>query len=273
MGIPRVEVVALAQLVGPNLVSQPYPGLRGITQGGEYVFYRVASPPGFLSGTTTVSASPVQAVVSTNSLPFIGLADSLGRYVVAALAGTVTAGATVPNTNLTGSGSAQVTAAQTSSLDIILNGVLTVATISPSDGSVAVPVTTDVSITTTAPVNPVSVSSSTIQLYQGPIANNVPVALQFVITQGGTKIAALPQQALLPGQQYTFTISGLADIYGGLISAPNVTFTTAFSTPPGFDTSQISFFLSRRKRQCPSHISRRIAAAGHHGSDRKSGQW
>jgi len=240
-GIPRLEVVALAQLVGNNLISQPYAGLRGITQEGEYVFYRVASQLGFIAGTASTNGNPTQAIVYTNTLPFIGLADNLGRYIIAALPGTVNVIAAVPNTSLTGSGSAQVTAGQTSSFNIALNGVVTLATISPSDGSVAVPITTEIDVTTTAPVNPGTVNINTIQLYQGPVSNNVLVPVQFVITQGGTRIAVLPQQSLLAGQQYTIKISGLADAYGGLVSAPNAAFTTASSIPPSFDTSQIMF--------------------------------
>src|SRR6185312_8277312 len=36
-GVPQLVVVSLAQVTGGQIVTQPYPGLPGITRGGEYV--------------------------------------------------------------------------------------------------------------------------------------------------------------------------------------------------------------------------------------------
>ena len=58
--VPRLMVVALAQVVADRIVSKPASGLPGIVEGGDYVFYR-SSPVGFVAGTTTSSAGPVKS--------------------------------------------------------------------------------------------------------------------------------------------------------------------------------------------------------------------
>jgi hypothetical protein len=69
-GIPYVAVVALAQLVGERIVSQPYPGLPGVVTEGRYVFFRVGGPIGFVSGTATAAGAPVRALVETDARSF-----------------------------------------------------------------------------------------------------------------------------------------------------------------------------------------------------------
>ncbi len=64
-GLPRLVVVRLAQRLGTRVVSQSYPGLPGIREGGRYVFMRVEAPLGFLSGLASSSTGTIPAQVGT----------------------------------------------------------------------------------------------------------------------------------------------------------------------------------------------------------------
>ena len=112
-GIPRLAVVALGELVGDRIVSRPFPGLPGVAKGGRYVFYRLGGPIGFVAGTTSSSAGPVKAVVSTAALPFIAVSAVNGSYIVGAVPGSTTLMATVPKTSLQGTAQAVVAAKET----------------------------------------------------------------------------------------------------------------------------------------------------------------
>ncbi len=101
-GVPYLVVVSLAQVSGSSLVTQAIPGLPGITQGGDFVFYKVASPTGFVSGTVSASSGGVVALVQTDGLPFVSFSSRSGSYVIPALAGLVNLSASVQNTALSG---------------------------------------------------------------------------------------------------------------------------------------------------------------------------
>ncbi len=107
--IPHLTVVALARVASDKIVSQTYPGLPGIVEGGDYVFFRV-SGVGFVSGVTSSTAGPVKAVVGTDSIDFVSYSRTDGSYIVAALPGTTNLVATVPGTSLIGGGSVSVPA-------------------------------------------------------------------------------------------------------------------------------------------------------------------
>ena len=57
-GVPYLVVVSLATVTTTNIVSQATTGLPGITQGGDYVFYELTIPTGFVSGTVSASSGP-----------------------------------------------------------------------------------------------------------------------------------------------------------------------------------------------------------------------
>lgn len=240
-GVPRLSVVSMAQVSGTNVVSVPHAGLKGIVEEGEYVFYRSSLPLAFVSGTTTANSQPVGAIVETDSLPFISPADEQGRFIVAVLSGNVDLNAFVLNTSMVGSGSTQAVAGETATLDIELSGAITTATVTPADGALQVPVTTQITVTTSQPVDIGTISASSIKLYRGPISNNQPVAVHFVTLAGASGLAVIPDQALAPGATYTFAASGVTDLFGAYVSVPVVSFTTKSDTPPVFDPTQIVF--------------------------------
>ena len=240
-GVPRLVAVGLAEVVGGRIVSQPYPGLPGITQGGEYVFYRSAQPLGFVSGLVSASGGPVGALVQTDALPFVAFSGADGRYTLPALAGTANVRATVPQTALLGTGSVVVTAGQTAALDLALSGTVSAATVIPADGALGVDPSAGITINAPVALNPATVTESNIQLFEVGTSGNQPVAVRFVLAQGNRQVSVFPLTALAPSTRYTLQVSGLATAVGGLVSVPGVTFPTRSVTPPNFDPDALVF--------------------------------
>ena len=241
-GVPRIVTVALAQINGTNLVSVSSPGLPGVTTGGEYVFYEISAPVGFAQGTVSSNAGPVQALVQTDSLPIVAITGQNGQYIVPALAGTMNLRANVSHTALAGSASVVVTAGQTTPANIVLVGVATSAVVSPADGALGVPVSTVITISTTAPLNPQSILQSNLVLLKGTAATGTPIPVQpFVLSSSGTVLSFAPFSNLDPAAQYTIQVSGLADIFGGAVVVPGSIFTTKAATPLNFDPDKITY--------------------------------
>ncbi len=240
-GVPYLVVVSVAQVTATNIVSQATPGLPGITQGGDYVFYELTVPTGFVSGTVSSGSGPVAAMVQTDALPFVAFSNSSGNYTVAAAAGTVNLTASIPNTALAGTTTVQVTAGQTASANITVAGQVEAATITPANGAVGVPLTAEIDITAADGINPATVTSSSVILTAA--GSSTPVALRFVFSAGNSKLAVFPQAALQPSTQYTLQASGLANALGGLISVPTISFTTVAVTPPTYNTNALVFAM------------------------------
>lgn len=241
-GVPHMVMAALAQINGGNLTSVASPGLPGVVQGGEYVFYDIPAPVGFVQGTVSSSAGPVQSLVQTDSLQIVSITGADGRYIVPALAGSANLKANAPHTNLLGSASVQVTAGQTAQANIMLSGTVTSAVVSPADGTLGVPSSTTITITTTAPLNPQSIVQSNLVLQQGTATSGTPLPIQpFVLSSSGTVLSFAPVSNLQPATQYTIQVSGLADTFGGAVVVPTSSFTTKAVTPPNVDPNAITF--------------------------------
>jgi len=241
-GIPRIVTVALAQIYGANLTSVASPGLPGVTEGGEYVFYELSAPSGFIQGTVSTSAGAVQALVQTDLLPLVSITGADGRYILPALSGSANVKAGVPHTNLLGTASVQVTAGQTTPLDITLSGTVTNAVVSPADGALGVPASTVITVTTTAPINPQSISQGNLVLLKGTASAGTPVALQpFVLSSSGTVLSFAPQKNLDPATQYTIQVSRLADNFGSAVIVPPSSFTTKAVALLNFDPNALTF--------------------------------
>ncbi len=240
-GVPYLVVVSMATVTATSIVSQATPGLPGITQGGDYVFYELTVPTGLVSGTVSASSGPVAAMVQTDALPFVAFSNSNGSYTVAAAAGTVNVTATVPNTALAGTATVQVTAGQTATANLSVVGAVEAATITPANGAVGVPLTAEIDITAADAFNPATVTSSSVVLTAA--GSSTPVALRFVFSSGGAKLAVFPQVALQPSTQYTLQASGLANALGGLISVPTISFTTVAITAPAYNTNALVFAM------------------------------
>jgi len=242
-GVPHITVVAQAQIIGASLISVASPGLAGLVAGGEYVFYDIVAPAGFVQGVVSSSAGPVRALVQTDSLPIVSITGANGRYIVPAIAGTANLKASAPHTNLIGSASVLVTAGQTAQADISLSGSVTRALVSPADGALGVPSSTVITITTTAPLNPQSISQSNLILFKGA-GSGAPLPLQpFVLSTSGTVLSFAPVNNLDPATQYTVQVSGLADSFGGAVVVPVSSFITKAVAPLNFDPNSITFSI------------------------------
>lgn len=240
-GVPRLVVVSLAQVSGDRIVSQPAPGLPGIMQGGEYVFYRLAEPLGFIAGLVSASGAPVSALVQADELPFVALSGPTGRYTLVALPGTAHVKATVPQTALLATGSVAVTEGETAELDLALSGTVSAATVSPADGALGVDPSVGITITAAVALNPATVTAANIQLFKVGSSGSQPVAVRFVLAQGNRQVSVFPLAALQPSTRYTLQVSGLATAVGGLVAVPSVTFTTRAVTPPSFNPDALVF--------------------------------
>ena len=148
-GVPRLEFVTLAGLQADRLVA---PGIR---DEGRYFFYRLLSPVGFVSGTT----SPPSAIVETAGLPFISQSDGTGQYTALALTGPITVTASIPRTSLFGSGNVDVNDGETTALDLTLQGQVTNAMVTPLDGTLGVSVSTQVTITSATAIDSASLGA------------------------------------------------------------------------------------------------------------------
>jgi hypothetical protein len=248
-GVPHMVAAAVAQVSGPNLTSVASPGLPGVVAGGEYVFYDITSTSGtgFVTGISKTGAGPVQALVKTDSLPIVsisGLVD--GRYIVPALAGTVNLTANGTTSSLTGTASTPLTAGQLATVDIVLNGVVSTATVSPANKSLGVSVSTIITITSPVPIDPNTIVPANLVLFQGtPAAPGATVPLQtnppFILSASGTVLTFAPAQNLNPATQYTIQVTGLADPGRGAIVVPASSFTTLANQPLAFDPNAITF--------------------------------
>jgi len=241
-GVPHIVLVALAQINGANLISVASPGLPGVTTGGEYVFYDISAPVGFVQGAVSSSAGPVQALVQTDSLQIVSITGANGLYIVPAITGTANLKASSPHTNLAGSATVQVTAGQTVQANMLLAGTVTNAVVAPADGTLGVPPSTTITVTTTAPLNPQSISQANLVLLKGTAASGTPVALQpFVLSSSGTVLSFAPVNNLDPATQYTIQVAGLADTFGGAVAVPVSSFTTKAVVALNVDPNAITF--------------------------------
>jgi RHS repeat-associated protein len=242
-GIPKLQVVALAALVSDRLVSNAYPGLAGVRREGRYVFFRLPGPVGFVSGFTTSGGTPVPALVKTDGLPFVGLAAPDGRYIVAGSPGTVALAAVVPRTSLAATATATVMPLETATVDIVLGGTVTTATVTPADGSVSVDPNVQVQIESAVPLNPATAITGNVRLYRLPSGpgDPVPVTVRLVLAGSGRRLSVVPEARLEFSTRYRLDAAGLADAVGGLITVPAVLFTTRSDAPPVYDVDALTF--------------------------------
>src|SRR6185503_12767085 len=124
--------------------------------------------------------------VSGAGLPFIAVSRADGRFVLPILAGfAVALEAVVPHTSLRGTGAATVEAGATGTVDIVLAGAASTASVTPPDGAVAQPVSTQVEIVTTTPIDPASVSVQNVRLLRGDPAQGQAVPVRLVLAVSG----------------------------------------------------------------------------------------
>ena len=209
-GVPRLEFVTLAGLQADRLVA---PGVR---EEGRYLFYRILSPVGFVSGTT----SPPSAIVETTGLPFISQSDGVGQYTALALTGPVTVTASIPRTSLLASQGVEVNDGETAQLNLVLQGQVTNATVTPVDGTLGVSVSAQITITSTTALNAASLGALRL------LDNGDAVPTHLALSGSGKTLAVVPDENLKFETGYTLEAASLADIFGGAVTVPETSFTT-----------------------------------------------
>src|SRR6185503_8299989 len=189
-----------------------------LTREGRYVLYRTP-PVGFIAGTASSSAGPVKALLQAEGLPFVAISGVDGHFVLAAPGGRVTVSAVVPRTSLQGTGQADVIVGQTTPFDVLLAGTVSTAQVTPADASVGVDPNVQIELATTVALNPATVTTSNVRLLEAAGGAVVPVRL--VLAGSGKLLAVVPQARLAFSTAYRLEASGLADVFGGLVSVPS----------------------------------------------------
>ena len=113
----------------------------------------------------------------------------------------------------------------------------TVATVSPENGLAGVPLNANVGVVFSAPIDPVMVSGTTIQLSGGGMTS-VPASISF--TNNNQTVEITPEAPLPPSTQMTLTISGVTDVAGNVVATHTTHFTTgtaAATAAPGVVTA------------------------------------
>jgi hypothetical protein len=249
-GIPRLEVVSLARVETDGggverLVSEPFAGLSGVTKGGRYVFYRLGSPVGFVTGHTQQLGSGVAGVVvATSGLPFVGVSAGAGAYVVAAVPGEVTLTARKPRTSLQGQAgpvTVEAVPAAAAVRDILLEGTATVAEIVPVDGSKDVAVTQQLEVRSPTALQAGTVTVENVRLWRLEGAVETAVAVRLILSGSGRTVAIVPEARLAYEGTYRAEAVNLKDVLGAdVVVAPSV-FTTRKEIPPAAHPERMVF--------------------------------
>jgi hypothetical protein len=247
-GIPRLVVVALAELSGGRVRTIATPALPGIREEGRYVFYRSGVPIGFVGGTVTpIAGRALVEMVGPGATPFVAFTAADGHYLIAVAAGPVTVRARLLKTALAGEVSVTVDAGQTAAADIALVGSVTNATVSPASGALIAP-NSQLTVSVDTALDPSKITAANIHLRK--TADAASVALRFVLSGSGKTLTIVPTPpagasenavALDFSTDYTLEATGLKTALGGDVLVPTVNFRTKDDTPPVYNTSALTF--------------------------------
>ena len=205
----------------------------GIDRAGQYGFFLLADPIGFLHGTATaVSGQPsTNAVISHGALPFLARVDENGHYIQVGPVEEFEVIARNPVTFDQGTATATIAADRDIvDLDIAIQPTPPrVVSVTPAHGSIAISVSTSVSVTLSEPVS--GVDADTFQLKD---ASGNTIAGHFSITEGGDVVTFYPDAGLASESAYTLYLGDdIKDKAGhSLAGFSPVTFTTEDLTPP-----------------------------------------
>ncbi len=242
-GVPMLSVVSLATVQGDRLVASAAAGLPGVTEGGRYIFYRVNGDIGYVAGTTTAGGATVASILSGSTLPFIARSSQSaadGRYTLVTLTGAaVIVIARVPGTSLQTQGTASVPAAgAVASLDLTLAATVTTATVTPADTARGVAKTTQITVTTSMPIDASKLPTDAAHLVKVLATETIDVPVRLVLAGSRQTLSIVPTAILEAGATYRLDVTGLVDSYGGLVSVPSTTFQTASEAAPTYSPTR-----------------------------------
>jgi len=235
--VPGLYFAGFGQIVDTNRVKslreQTGLTLSGIDQAGQYGFFLLADPVGFIQGTVyDVNSQPsTNAIVSTAAFPFLTGVDEQGSYIQIGTVGEVNLIAENPETGDQGTAPGTIASAdEIIDLDISIQQTPPhVVSVTPEDGATDVPVTTSISVTFSEPVT--GVNEDTFQLRD---ASDNPLTGNFAIADGGRSATFYPAASLASESSYTLHLSeSIQDSAGyNLAGFTPVSFTTQDLTPP-----------------------------------------
>lgn len=227
-GQPGLKVVGRVTENNSRLestVSQPSVpagvNLTGIRDSGKYVFVKMPQAFGYIRGTVSSSVQNTQAIKITNTqTPFVDLAGNNGNYTILGLANVenIQVDAVSLNNDATGFGTTQLAAQDAvSNLPIsLLSAILSVQTVTPTNGATNVVVTTPVTVTFNKPVLSSTVTGSNIKLVTA--AGN-PVITTITTQAGGRSVILTPSSNLQSGTDYRVRVTtSVRDIYGNALA-------------------------------------------------------
>jgi hypothetical protein len=247
--LERIDGVAYPHVVAPGVTDggtwtfSTGDGFPGILKDGTYLVYGTTLPLGFVTGITRAAGAPVQALVTVAGLPFVAPAALDGSYIIPAEPDTAALTARVPGTNLTAHATVAISTTHTAARDLDLTGEVTTATVAPSNGSVSVDRTTQITLTTPVALDATSVTAENIKLFLGDPSGAVLVATRLQLSASGKTLAVIPQTRLDAAQSYTLVASGLRDKVGGLVVVQVTAFKTAVEVPPVVNTDPVTVNL------------------------------
>lgn len=246
-GVRGLKAVARAVMEGGKLRSTTEApavpagvALRGVREGGRYLFVRVPAPFGYAAGTVTDGPGGVPSAaarVTVDRAPFIDVTGDDGRFLVIGLAGSAAGGANElvaasTSTDATGVASAALGSQDAvAAADIfVASAPLVVASVSPADAAADVIATSPVTVTFSKPVAPATVTTSNFRLTTE--AGN-PVLGKVTVLAGGRAASFTPSAALYGSTRYKVYVGqNVLDIYGKpLARAFDSSFTTAAVIP------------------------------------------
>ncbi|HKY34351.1 MAG TPA: N-acetylmuramoyl-L-alanine amidase [Polyangiaceae bacterium] len=242
-GVAYPSVVALGNYDGEQWSFGTGDGFSGILKEGSYVVYQATLPLGFVAGTARAAGAPVQAVVTAAQVPFVAIAGLDGTFQLPVRPGTAALTAKIPGTNLIARGDVSVAVDDTTQLDLNLIGEVTSAVVFPSDGSVAVPRTTQITLASPVALDPTTVTEDNIRLFAGAPTDGILVDTRLQLSANARSIALIPELRLDEATTYTLQASGLRDTQSGLVVVPVTSFRTAVEVPEVVDTDPIEVTL------------------------------
>jgi len=260
-GFPRLQVVALADVLTANgetrAVSRADTGLPGVTlegirKEGRYTLLRLSGPVGFITGVTTAGGSPVRALVTTNTLPFVATSATAGYYAIPGVPGSTTVTARVLGQSLVGTAQATAIDGTPVTADIALQGTVSQAAITPASGSIGIEVNELLTLTSPVALDPTTVTAANIVLRTVPAppsTTSTTVPLRFVLSGSGKQLSIIPTAAtttpptpaLAFSTSYALEVTGLLDTVGGLVTAPTTTFRTKDDIKPVYNLKALTF--------------------------------
>ncbi|HSF18160.1 MAG TPA: Ig-like domain-containing protein [Vicinamibacteria bacterium] len=173
-----------------------------IGSGGTYLFFQASEPLGLVQGTVTEGGSPAGlVVVESSTSPFADVTPASGFFTVGARLEptTITARSLVTGNQAV---SIVTPSSATSTVNLDLALTLTgpfVTDATPLDGAVGVSLSPSIRLTFSEPVDPTTISTSSISVRR---ADQTPVSGRAVLGVGNLSVSFLPDDNLEPLTNY-----------------------------------------------------------------------